>query len=126
MASNTMMGMDAMAMTFFVSSTTPLFSISWVPSTTGQCTGTCIFLIGFAAIFRALLAIRAHFYPLLIDADSRRNGGLGYEPYRDEKSPQRQLRSRGAMVIAFMDLLLAGVRYLLYTQPSEADRWRID
>lgn len=52
------MSMADMAMTFFTSSTTPLFSDDWTPSNLGQYAGTCIFLIILASILRFLLALR--------------------------------------------------------------------
>ncbi|KAF7922891.1 hypothetical protein BELL_0403g00060 [Botrytis elliptica] len=113
MSSDTMMGMDSMAMTFFTSSTTPLYSMDWTPSTTGQYAGTCIFLIVFAAIFRALVAVRVHFYQLLAAADTRRSGGLIYEPHREEKSIRRQWQAREAILLGLIDVVLAGVGYLL-------------
>ncbi|KAK6615551.1 ctr copper transporter [Botrytis cinerea] len=113
MSSDTMMTMDSMAMTFFTSSTTPLFSMGWTPATMGQYVGTCIFLIAFAAIFRALLAIRVHFYQLLAAADTRRSGGIVYEPHREGKSVRRQWRAREAILLGFMDVVLAGVGYLI-------------
>ncbi|KAH8819107.1 Ctr copper transporter [Xylogone sp. PMI_703] len=51
--------MSSMASTFFTSSSTPLFSPAWSPSSTGSYAGTCIFLIVLAVIFRALLALKA-------------------------------------------------------------------
>ena len=54
MSGSTMMG----RMTFFNSQTTSLYSSAWTPHSTGQYAGTCIFLIVFAAVFRALLAFR--------------------------------------------------------------------
>lgn len=38
---------------------TPLYSMSWTPSSIGAYAGTCIFLIGLAAIFRGLFAVKA-------------------------------------------------------------------
>ncbi|RMZ86709.1 hypothetical protein DV736_g6064, partial [Chaetothyriales sp. CBS 134916] len=113
MSSTTMMGMDSMAMTFFFSSATPLFSMNWTPNTKGQYAGTCIFLIAFAAIFRALLAIRFNFYPLLTSFDARRNGGLEYEAHTNEKSPQRAWRAREAVMTGFIDVVLTSVGYLV-------------
>ena len=49
----------SMASVFFTSTTTPLYSNSWSPSTTGQYAGTCIFLILLAIVFRTLFALRA-------------------------------------------------------------------
>ncbi|KAL3418480.1 low affinity copper transporter [Phlyctema vagabunda] len=112
-SSDTMMGMDSMAMTFFTSSTTPLYSMAWTPSTDGQYAGTCIFLIAFAAVFRALLAVRVHFYRLLAAADAHRNGGKAYEPYREETSTQPQWRAKEAIMLGSIDVVLAGVGYLL-------------
>ena len=53
------MSMSTMQMVFYTSTTTPLYSTSWTPSTTGQYAGTCIFLIVLATFFRALFALRA-------------------------------------------------------------------
>ena len=52
------MGMSEMAMTFFTSSNTPLYSDGWTPSSAGHYAGTCIFLIVLALILRVLLALR--------------------------------------------------------------------
>ncbi|KAL1965207.1 hypothetical protein VTN77DRAFT_5961 [Rasamsonia byssochlamydoides] len=54
MSSSTMM-----TMVFTNSQTTPLYSSSWTPSTSGQYAGTCIFLIILAIIGRALIAFKA-------------------------------------------------------------------
>lgn len=51
--------MSDMAMVFFTSTRTPLYSNTWTPLTTGRYAGTCIFLIVFAVIFQGLFAIRA-------------------------------------------------------------------
>ena len=59
MPDGTTMPMSSMMMTFFTSTTTPLYSAAWSSATTGQYAGTCIFLIFFATVFRALLALRA-------------------------------------------------------------------
>lgn len=52
------MGMSDMAMTFFTSSSTPLYSNGWTPANEGQYAGTCIFLIVLGLILRVLLAFR--------------------------------------------------------------------
>ncbi|KAJ5326986.1 hypothetical protein MYU51_008159 [Penicillium brevicompactum] len=52
------MSMADMAMTFFVSFKTPLFSTEWTPGTKGQYAGTCIFIIALAVIMRVLLALK--------------------------------------------------------------------
>jgi solute carrier family 31 (copper transporter), member 1 len=55
--SDMMMASD-MAMVFFNSRSTPLYSLGWIPSTTGGYAGTCIFLITLSIIFRSLLVLR--------------------------------------------------------------------
>jgi len=46
------MSASEMAMTFYTSSSTPLYSEQWTPKSTGAYAGTCIFLILFAALYR--------------------------------------------------------------------------
>ena len=48
--------MSMMAMVFFGSNKTPLYSSAWTPSSTGSYAGTCIFLVVLAVIYRALSA----------------------------------------------------------------------
>jgi copper transporter 1 len=60
-----MMGMQMMAMTFFTSTNSPLYSISWMPESKKSYAGTCIFLIVLAAILRGLLAIRLNIFRVL-------------------------------------------------------------
>lgn len=96
--------------------------MGWTPDTIGQYAGTCIFLIAFAAIFRALLAVRVHFYRLLAAADTRHNGDIAYEPYREEKSIQHQWRAREATLLGLIDVVLAGVGYLLCVLSSEINQ----
>lgn len=52
------MKMSDMAMTFFTSSETPLYSDDWTPANAGSYAGTCIFLIVLGLILRVLLALR--------------------------------------------------------------------
>jgi copper transporter 1 len=47
-----------MAMVFFNAHDTPLFSISWAPSSSGAYAGTCIFLVMLAIVHRALVATK--------------------------------------------------------------------
>ena len=53
--SNTTMS-SMMMNVFTVTSSTPLYSTSWTPATTGSYAGTCIFLIVLASISRCLAA----------------------------------------------------------------------
>lgn len=108
------MSMADMTMTFFTSATTPLYSMDWTPHTTGQYAGTCIFLIAFASLFRALVAIRVHFWPLLAEYDKRRFGGVDYDSFRASPSTTRPWRARDAVWVASLDVIIAGAGYLLY------------
>ncbi|KAI9752825.1 MAG: hypothetical protein M1815_000261 [Lichina confinis] len=49
-----------MAMTFFTSTQTPLYSESWTPRSTAGYAGTCIFLIALAVVFRGIMAFKHH------------------------------------------------------------------
>ncbi|KAI9844087.1 MAG: hypothetical protein M1837_005801 [Sclerophora amabilis] len=53
------MSSSNMAMTFFASTHTPLFSTSWSPTTAGAYAGTCIFLVLLGTLFRSLFALRS-------------------------------------------------------------------
>lgn len=55
-----MMPMSSMAMVFFTSYMTPLFSSAWMPDSVGQYAGTCIFLIALSAIFRLLFGLKSY------------------------------------------------------------------
>jgi copper transporter 1 len=115
-AGTQMMQMDAMAMTFFTSTVTPLFSMAWTPNSAGQYTGTCIFLIALAAIFRALLAIRFNLFEFvrIVKHQHKEQSIYGYG--QDSTSTVRPWRAKEAVWIALMDVLLSGVAYLLYVQ----------
>lgn len=124
MTSSMMMGMDEMAMTFFTSTSTSLYSMSWTPSTTGQYAATCIFLIAFAAILRALLAFRCNFsYILATTTNSYNDGGLAIKPYRGQDSAIRPWRARESILTGFMDAVLAGIGYLLCVSSITFSRW---
>jgi copper transporter 1 len=105
------MGMDQMAMTFFTGTTTALFSSSWKPATTGQYAGTCIFLIAFAIIFRALLAARLNIIAVMAAVKHRHSGCYLADM---KSSARRPWRADEAVMLASMDVVLAGVGYLLW------------
>lgn len=134
---STMMPMSSMMMTFFNSHTTPLFSASWTPSTTGQYAGTCIFLIFFGAIYHTLGAIRTHWLHRLrdiehnrripiTDGSGKKNDGTtkGTNPSRSfaEIVPvltklgqkNRPWRFSTDLPRALLDTLIAGIGYLLW------------
>ncbi|OAK94795.1 hypothetical protein IQ06DRAFT_233481 [Phaeosphaeriaceae sp. SRC1lsM3a] len=103
-----------MAMTFFTSTTTPLYSTSWMPTSTGQYAGTCVFLITLAAIFRALVAARLNIIGILAAFDRNRTGGSVYAYAETSKvAAPRPWRANEAVVLGFMDVVLAGIGYLL-------------
>lgn len=53
------MAASEMAMVFFNAHTTPLFSESWTPSSSGAYAGTCIFLVMLSIVYRTLLATKS-------------------------------------------------------------------
>jgi hypothetical protein len=69
---NTTTSMSMLSMGFFTSTTTPLYSSMWSPTSTGQYAGTCIFLVILATIFRGLLAMKAWKETAWLDAEFNR------------------------------------------------------
>lgn len=61
-----------MSTSLFFSSTTPLYSTMWTPTTPGQFAGTCIFLVVLAITFRGLLAAKAWKEAAWINAEFNR------------------------------------------------------
>ncbi|RMZ74288.1 Ctr copper transporter [Pyrenophora seminiperda CCB06] len=115
MPMSTAMSMSSMSMTFFTSTSTPLFALSWKPSTAGQYAGTCIFLIILSALFRALVAIRFNLFKVLAIIKDRRDeqGAYGYGRKCGMEQETRRWRADEAVWIAGADVVLAGVSYLL-------------
>ncbi|GKU21907.1 hypothetical protein FLAG1_11938 [Fusarium langsethiae] len=106
------MGMEQMNMAFFTSTKTLLWTNSFVPTTTGQYAGVCIFLIALATIFRMLLALRVNFYSIRDSLRQRRTKGLLAE-YRTSDIGQRPWRASEAVMLGAIDVVIAGVSYLL-------------
>lgn len=52
------MSMSQMNMTFFTSTSTPLYSDAWTPASTGAYAGTCIFLIALSALLRLMYGLK--------------------------------------------------------------------
>ncbi|ORY19255.1 Ctr copper transporter [Clohesyomyces aquaticus] len=107
-----------MSMTFFSASTTPLYAASWTPNSLGKYAGTCIFLIVFAALFRAMLALRINFVVVQAALKQRRRGTAAFDAYSNDLKPTkttalRPWRAQEAVVFATMDVVLAGIGYLL-------------
>jgi hypothetical protein len=66
------MDMSSMAMTFFTSQSTALYSTAWSPTSQGSYAGTCIFLIVLGALLRLLLALKGYQERKWQDADFAR------------------------------------------------------
>jgi copper transporter 1 len=85
--------------------------MAWTPRNVGEYAGTCIFLIIFATIFRALLAVRVNVFEVLAVVNSRH--GKDYAYAAECKSTIRPWRVNEAVMLASMDVILAGIGYLL-------------
>lgn len=112
-SSNTTMTMESMAMVFFTSTNTPLWSSAFAPNTSGQYAGACIFLIAFAVVFRILLALRFNLYKVMAAAKQRRGGSLLPPDVAETKSTPRPWRANEAVISGALDTVIAGVSYLL-------------
>ncbi|KAH6641958.1 Ctr copper transporter, partial [Boeremia exigua] len=102
-----------MAMTFFVSTSTPLWSTSFTPHNTGQYAGICIFLIVLAATFRLLMALRANFLAILAAVKQNRYSGLIQAHAVEGKAAARSWKADEVVMMAGLDVIVAGVSYLL-------------
>lgn len=131
------MPMSNMPVVFFTSITTPLYSLSWAPSRTGWYAATCIFLIIFAAVYRFLNVYRARREHGWTEKESSRQIVIantadfwknGEESKSEEESniwtkikfkvlhdrpSARPWRNSEDIPRAFLDVLVAGVGYLL-------------
>lgn len=127
---------SSMQIIFFTSTSTPLYSTSWTPSTTGQYAGTCIFVIILAVIFRTLFALRAiqerkwqrieskRRYVIagveekeremsLSEEESKRNDEGDIKVFKRKSSAVRPWRITQDLPRACLDVVIAGVGYLL-------------
>ena len=117
--------------TLFASTSTPLYSAQWTPSTTGQYAGTCIFIITLAAIFRGLFSYRTVQEQKWRDVDLKRrqvivsgkkvDEGDGLDE-KDIGAGNRKRRSKPWRIStdvprASLDTIIAGVGYLLSVVP---------
>ena len=142
MNTTTTMSISTMSMAFFTSTSTPLYSAMWSPTSVGGYAGTCIFLVILATIFRGLLAAKAWKETAWLDAEfNRRYVTVAGKPPKAERiasdSDSKRMiltengveedvvvvkkRSMGIRpwrittdpVRAVMDTVIAGVGYLL-------------
>ncbi|KAH6993673.1 hypothetical protein EDB82DRAFT_555934 [Fusarium venenatum] len=109
---DTDMNMEQMNMAFFTSTTIQLWTKSFAPTTTGQYAGVCIFLVTLTTIFRILLAIRVNVYSIRDGLRQRRTKGLLTEHPAIEIG-QRPWRANEAAMLGAIDVVIAGVSYLL-------------
>ncbi|KAJ5752730.1 hypothetical protein N7520_009647 [Penicillium odoratum] len=107
------MSMQSMDMVFYTSTSTPLWSSAFTPSTTGQYAGACIFLIAFTVIFRALIAFRINFFKITAAAKQKRSGSLLPPTMIEEKVQIRLWRADEAVTVGVIDMVIVGVSYLL-------------
>lgn len=102
-----------MMMVFFSSTSTPLYSETWMPTSAGAYAGTCIFLVVLSAIFRALIAIRMNLAQLMSDLSRKRDIAILHNDSIAKGSPKGPWRVNEALTRACIDTVIAGVSYLL-------------
>ncbi|KAI2611906.1 Ctr copper transporter family-domain-containing protein [Hypoxylon sp. NC1633] len=126
-SSSILMTSAEMAMVFFQSVTTPLYSTAWTPQGEGSYAGTCIFLIALALLHRILIAVRSVMFdsnPMLhrhrkeVSSDSDDYPGTQSEL----EAVGRQFRSRWnshpfrvatETGRSLLEVLIGGIGYLL-------------
>lgn len=123
--------MAEMPMTFFTSTTTPLYSSAWTPKTAAQYAMTCLFLVFLCIIFRGLLAARCNMLWLLAYGSSNAAAPEEVSCCAEEVALQKPLHSklvpdcptrhhdgpsrvREVLLRAVLDTALAIVSYLLW------------
>ncbi|KAI6083331.1 Ctr copper transporter family-domain-containing protein [Hypoxylon rubiginosum] len=120
------MTMADMAMVFFQSVTTPLYSSSWTPQGTGSYAGTCIFLIILGLVHRSLIALRS----IVFDSSSTRRPQKTISSDSDEyPGSNSELESAGSRIRtewnshpfrmvtetarSVLEVIISGIGYLL-------------
>ena len=112
--------MSSLMGVLFTSTTTPLYSLQWAPSTTGQYAGTCLFNIVLSVILRALFSYRAILEHRLREIERRRREIIVSGKKQDDngagnRSGGKYRPWRASMDVpkALLDTVIAGVGYLL-------------
>ena len=112
--------------TLFASTSTPLLSADWTPSTTGQYTGTCVFITILAGISRVLLSYRLrqeHRWrhddlkrrPVIVYGKNEDTDGRKLDP--GNKIRRKTWRLSTDVPRASLNVVIAGVGYLLSVAP---------
>lgn len=114
------MSMADMAMVFFNSANTPLYTQSWTPKTAGQYAGTCIFLVILPIICRALLVLRCRFPAMMEKVHARKHADIFAQPPDDideckqAQTPHNKPFSiKESLLRGVLDTVLAFVGYML-------------
>lgn len=126
-SSSMMMTSADMAMVFFQSVTTPLYSITWTPQGQGSYAGTCIFLIVLALVHRVLIAGRS----IIFDSNQaprrhRKDSSSDSDDYPGSKSDLESMGERfrshwnshpfkvaTETARALLEVIIGGIGYLL-------------
>jgi hypothetical protein len=117
----------SMPMTFFTSTTTPLYITAWTPKTPAQYAMTCLFLVLLCIAFRGLLAARGNMPWLLDIVSSKKDTPEEVSCCAEEDGLEKSFRGEMAsgshgnkpsevwevLPRAFLDTSLAVVSYLL-------------
>lgn len=119
-----------MVMTFFLSSSTSLFSKAWTPTTYAAYVATCVFLIALAVVMRGMLALKPILEKSMWNASVKSEGILvpdDESSYHKETAAQHSAKNvyntvqkrwtiwrfKTSLGRATFELLLATVGYLL-------------
>ena len=119
--------MSNMPVVFFTSTTTPIYSISWSPSSTGWYAVTCIFLIIFAAGFKFLRVYRARQEHRWKEDESRRQfliRGIGDNGYYGEEAKTEEGPKIEEDSSIWIKIKITVLDKALYKPPSSRP-WRI-
>lgn len=72
-----------------------------------------MFLIALGTMFRMLLAVRVNFFGIILAVRRDRYKGLITSHLGDDKATARPWRADEAVMMATLDVVVAGVSYLL-------------
>lgn len=118
---------EAMSMTFFTSTSTPLYTASWQPRTQTQYAVTCLFIVLLCVVSRCLGAVRHNLASVIGHGDRGGKGAESVSCYAEvggEKQDKNgdgdsgrgrtETRDLGESLLgAGLDVVLVGVGYLM-------------